>query len=65
MALKFLLGASVGLYCFKKTVDIENASIVRFGRAAVTTAVISMDYLTTLRHVHFGTEEYFAIKSKV
>ncbi|RXN08875.1 SRA stem-loop-interacting RNA-binding mitochondrial [Labeo rohita] len=28
------------------------------------TAVISYDYLTTLRDVQYGTEEYWAVKSK-
>ena len=29
------------------------------------TALISYDYLTSLRHVEHGTDEYWALKSKV
>ncbi|XP_026141869.1 aarF domain-containing protein kinase 1 [Carassius auratus] len=57
--------ASSGFYLYSKNVDFNDLSIVRFGRAAATTAVISYDYLTTLRDVQYGTEEYWAVKSKV
>ncbi|XP_056091000.1 aarF domain-containing protein kinase 1-like [Rhinichthys klamathensis goyatoka] len=56
--------ASSGFYLYSKNVDFNDLSIVRFGRAAATTAVISYDYLTTLRDVQYGTEEYWAVKSK-
>ncbi|XP_016125187.1 aarF domain-containing protein kinase 1 isoform X1 [Sinocyclocheilus grahami] len=57
--------ASSGFYLYSKNVDFNDLSIIRFGRAAATTAVISYDYLTTLRDVQYGTEEYWAVKSKV
>ncbi|XP_072555211.1 aarF domain-containing protein kinase 1 isoform X4 [Paramormyrops kingsleyae] len=57
--------ASSGLYLYGKHLDPSDVSVVRFGRAAATTAVISYDYLTSLRNVQYGTEEYWALKSKV
>ncbi|XP_048830020.1 aarF domain-containing protein kinase 1 isoform X2 [Brienomyrus brachyistius] len=59
------LCASSGFYLYGKQLDPSNVSVVRFGRAAYTTAVISYDYLTSLRNVQYGTEEYWALKSKV
>ncbi|KAK9959515.1 hypothetical protein ABG768_009638, partial [Culter alburnus] len=56
--------ASSGFYLYSRNVDFNDLSVVRFGRAAATTAVISYDYLTTLRDVQYGTEEYWAVKSK-
>lgn len=45
--------------------DPDDLSVIRFGRAAAATAVISYDYLTAFRNVEFGTDEYSALKSKV
>ncbi|KAF7201001.1 aarF domain containing kinase 1 [Nothobranchius furzeri] len=57
--------ASSGLYLYSRPLDINDLSVIRFGRAAATTAVISYDYLTAFRHVEHGTEEYQAVKSKL
>ncbi|KAK1160570.1 aarF domain-containing protein kinase 1 [Acipenser oxyrinchus oxyrinchus] len=57
--------AASGFYLFDNYVDLNDISIVRFGRAAITTAVISYDYLTSLKTVPYGTEDYWAVKSKV
>ncbi|KAM4625939.1 aarF domain-containing protein kinase 1 [Polymixia lowei] len=57
--------ASSGFYLYNRQLDPNDLSLVRFGRAAATTAVISYDYLTSFKHVEFGTEEYLALKSKV
>ncbi|XP_030642968.1 aarF domain-containing protein kinase 1 [Chanos chanos] len=57
--------ASSGFYLYNKNVDPNDFSVIRFGRAATTTAFISYDYLTSFRNVQYGTEEYWALKSKV
>ncbi|CAL9686521.1 unnamed protein product [Knipowitschia caucasica] len=57
--------ASSGLYLYKKQLDINDLTVVRFGRAAATTFVISYDYLTAFRNVQNGTEELWELKSKV
>ncbi|XP_055016353.1 aarF domain-containing protein kinase 1 isoform X2 [Boleophthalmus pectinirostris] len=57
--------ASSGLYLHKKQLDINDLSVVRFGRAAATTFLISYDYLTAFKHVKNDTEEYWELKSKV
>ncbi|XP_036398543.1 aarF domain-containing protein kinase 1 [Megalops cyprinoides] len=57
--------ASSGFYLYSKHVDPNDISFIRFGRAAATTAVISYDYMTSLRNVQYGTEEYWTLKSKV
>ncbi|KAK7904883.1 hypothetical protein WMY93_017490 [Mugilogobius chulae] len=57
--------ASSGLYLHRKQLDINDLSVVRFGRAAATTFLISYDYLTAFRHVENNTEEYWELKSKV
>uniref|UniRef100_A0A3P8TC70 AarF domain-containing protein kinase 1 n=1 Tax=Amphiprion percula TaxID=161767 RepID=A0A3P8TC70_AMPPE len=57
--------ASSGFYLYSRQLDLNDLSVVRFGRAAATTAVISYDYLTAFKHVEHGTDEYWAIKSKV
>ncbi|XP_004082471.2 uncharacterized aarF domain-containing protein kinase 1 isoform X1 [Oryzias latipes] len=57
--------ASSGFYFYNKQLDLSDLSVVRFGRAAATTAVISYDYLTAFKHVESGTEEYSALKSQV
>ncbi|XP_041928081.1 LOW QUALITY PROTEIN: aarF domain-containing protein kinase 1 [Alosa sapidissima] len=57
--------ASSGFILYNKHVDPNDISVIRFGRAAATTAVISYDYITAFRNVPFGTEEYWELKSKV
>lgn len=57
--------ASSGLYLHKKQLDINDLSVVRFGRAAATTFLISYDYLTAFKDVEHGTDQYWEIKSKV
>ncbi|XP_037398195.1 aarF domain-containing protein kinase 1 [Pygocentrus nattereri] len=57
--------ASSGFYLYNQKVDLNDLSIVRFGRAAATTAVISYDYLTAFRDVQYGTEKYWALRSEV
>uniref|UniRef100_A0A4W5KCC0 AarF domain containing kinase 1 n=1 Tax=Hucho hucho TaxID=62062 RepID=A0A4W5KCC0_9TELE len=58
--------ASSGFYLYNnKQLDPNDISLVRFGRAAATTAVISYDYMTSLKHVEYGSEEYRALKSQV
>ncbi|XP_071327261.1 aarF domain-containing protein kinase 1 isoform X1 [Trachinotus anak] len=59
------LFASSGFYLYNRRLDLNDLSIIRFGRAAATTAVISYDYLTAFKHLEYGTEEYWALKSKV
>ncbi|XP_020496906.2 aarF domain-containing protein kinase 1 [Labrus bergylta] len=57
--------ASSGFYFYTKQLDLNDLSVIRFGRAAATTAVISYDYLSAFKHVEYNTEEYWALKSKV
>uniref|UniRef100_A0AAY4A2X9 AarF domain-containing protein kinase 1 n=1 Tax=Denticeps clupeoides TaxID=299321 RepID=A0AAY4A2X9_9TELE len=57
--------ASSAFYLFNKQWDPNDLSIVRFGRAAATTAAISYDYITSLQNRQYGTEEYWALKSKI
>nr|XP_057933953.1 aarF domain-containing protein kinase 1 isoform X1 [Doryrhamphus excisus] len=57
--------ASSGVYLYNRQLDFNDLSLIRFGRAAATTAVISYDYLTAFKYVDHGTEEYWALKSKV
>ncbi|KAM9786896.1 aarF domain-containing protein kinase 1 isoform 1-T1 [Syngnathus typhle] len=57
--------ASSGMYFYNRPVDFNDLSLIRFGRAAATTAVISYDYLTAFKYVQYDTEEYWALKSKV
>nr|XP_020471382.1 uncharacterized aarF domain-containing protein kinase 1 isoform X2 [Monopterus albus] len=57
--------ASSGFYLYHRQLDLNDLSVVRFGRAAATTAVISYDYLTAFKHVEYGTEEYGVLISKV
>ncbi|XP_029808689.1 uncharacterized aarF domain-containing protein kinase 1 isoform X3 [Suricata suricatta] len=59
------LGAS-GFYLYSnKYLDPNDFGAVRVGRAVATTAVISYDYLTSLRSVPYGSEEYLQLRSKV
>lgn len=57
--------ASSGWYLNRRQLDLNDLSVVRFGKAAATTFLISYDYLTAFKHVEHGTEEYWALKSKV
>uniref|UniRef100_A0A8C8D9N8 AarF domain-containing protein kinase 1 n=1 Tax=Oncorhynchus tshawytscha TaxID=74940 RepID=A0A8C8D9N8_ONCTS len=57
--------ASSGFYLYNNKLDPNDISLVRFGRAAATTAVISYDYMTSLKHVEYGSEEYWALKSQL
>uniref|UniRef100_A0A3Q2XUC5 AarF domain-containing protein kinase 1 n=1 Tax=Hippocampus comes TaxID=109280 RepID=A0A3Q2XUC5_HIPCM len=57
--------ASSGFYLYNRRLDFNDLSLIRFGRAAATTAVISYDYLTAFKYVEYGTEEYWAVKSKL
>ncbi|XP_070698471.1 aarF domain-containing protein kinase 1 isoform X2 [Pempheris klunzingeri] len=57
--------ASSGFYLYNRQLDLNDLSVIRFGRAAAVTAVISYDYLTAFKDVEYSTEEYWALKSKV
>ncbi|XP_032356036.1 aarF domain-containing protein kinase 1 isoform X1 [Etheostoma spectabile] len=57
--------ASSGFYLYNRQLNLNDLTVIRFGRAAATTAVISFDYLTAFKHVEYGTEEYWALRSKV
>ncbi|XP_038599953.1 aarF domain-containing protein kinase 1 isoform X2 [Tachyglossus aculeatus] len=58
--------ASSGIYVYgSKYLDPNDFGAVRVGRAVTTTAVICYDYLTSLRSVPFGSEEYVQLKSQV
>ncbi|XP_034531590.1 aarF domain-containing protein kinase 1 [Notolabrus celidotus] len=57
--------ASTGFYFYNRQLDLNDLSVIRFGRAAATTAVISYDYLTAFKHVEHGSKEYWELKSKV
>uniref|UniRef100_A0A6I8MXZ7 AarF domain-containing protein kinase 1 n=1 Tax=Ornithorhynchus anatinus TaxID=9258 RepID=A0A6I8MXZ7_ORNAN len=58
--------ASSGVYLYgSKYLDPSDFGVVRVGRAVTTTVVICYDYLTSLRSVPFGSEEYVQLKSQV
>ncbi|XP_068398052.1 aarF domain-containing protein kinase 1 isoform X2 [Eschrichtius robustus] len=58
--------AASGFYLYgNKYLDLNDFGAVRVGRAVATTAVISYDYLTSLRSVPYGSEEYLQLRSKV
>ncbi|XP_047397680.1 aarF domain-containing protein kinase 1 isoform X2 [Sciurus carolinensis] len=59
------LAASGGYLYSNKYLDPNDFGAVRVGRAVATTAVISYDYLTSLRSVPYGSEEYLQLRSKV
>ncbi|XP_041071263.1 aarF domain-containing protein kinase 1 isoform X3 [Carcharodon carcharias] len=46
-------------------VDPNDVAFVRIVRAVATTAVISFDYMTSLKRTEYGTEEYETVKSQV
>ncbi|XP_056282541.1 aarF domain-containing protein kinase 1 isoform X2 [Pseudoliparis swirei] len=56
--------ASSGFYLYNRPLNLNDLSVIRFGRAAATTVVISLDYLTAFKHVEHDTEEYWALRSK-
>ncbi|KAK2490425.1 hypothetical protein MC885_015661, partial [Smutsia gigantea] len=57
--------AASGLYLYSnKYFDPNDFGAVRVGRAVATTVVISYDYLTSLRSVPYGSEEYLQLRSK-
>ncbi|XP_029139299.1 uncharacterized aarF domain-containing protein kinase 1 isoform X2 [Protobothrops mucrosquamatus] len=59
-------GAIAGLYMHSnKHLDPNDFGVVRVGRAVATTAVITFDYLTSLRNFPRGTEEYDYVISQV
>ncbi|XP_013372636.1 PREDICTED: uncharacterized aarF domain-containing protein kinase 1 isoform X2 [Chinchilla lanigera] len=58
--------AASGVYLYSnKYLDPNDFGAVRVGRAVATTAAISYDYLTSLRHVPYGSEEYLQLRSEV
>ncbi|XP_047594196.1 aarF domain-containing protein kinase 1 isoform X2 [Lutra lutra] len=58
--------AASGFYLYSnKYLDPNDFGAIRVGRAVATTAVISYDYLTSLRSVPYGSEEYLQLRSKV
>uniref|UniRef100_A0A9L0RTR6 AarF domain containing kinase 1 n=1 Tax=Equus caballus TaxID=9796 RepID=A0A9L0RTR6_HORSE len=58
--------AASGFYLYSnKYLDPNDFGAVRVGRAVATTAVISYDYLTSLRSVPYGSEEYLQLRSKM
>ncbi|XP_039207535.1 aarF domain-containing protein kinase 1 isoform X3 [Crotalus tigris] len=59
-------GAIAGLYMHSnKHLDPNDFGVVRVGRAVATTAVITFDYITSLRNFPRGTEEYDYVKSQI
>ncbi|KAM4853875.1 aarF domain-containing protein kinase 1 isoform 2-T3 [Thomomys bottae] len=59
------LGASGVYFYSNKYLDPSDFGAIRVGRAVATTAVISYDYLTSLRSVPYGSEEYLQLRSEV
>ncbi|XP_019589219.1 aarF domain-containing protein kinase 1 isoform X3 [Rhinolophus sinicus] len=58
--------AASGFYLYSnKYLDPNDFGAVRVGRAVATTAVISYDYLTSLRSVPYGSEEYLQLRSEI
>ncbi|XP_075782903.1 aarF domain-containing protein kinase 1 isoform X5 [Pelodiscus sinensis] len=61
-----LAAATSGFYLYSsKYLDPNDFGVVRVGRAIATTAVITYDYLTALRSVPYGSQEYAYVKSQV
>ncbi|XP_075568004.1 aarF domain-containing protein kinase 1 isoform X1 [Pelecanus crispus] len=66
LKLASLAAATSGIYLYgNKFLDPNDFGVVRVGRAIATTAVITYDYLTSLRSVPYGSEEYDFLKSQV
>lgn len=58
--------AASGVYLYSNNyLDPNDFGAVRVGRAVATTAVISYDYLTSLRSVPYGSEEYLQRRSQM
>ncbi|CAO2587047.1 AarF domain-containing protein kinase 1 [Lemmus lemmus] len=58
--------AASGVYLYSNNfLDPNDFGAVRVGRAVATTAAISYDYLTSLRSVPYGSEEYVQLRSQV
>nr|XP_045009993.1 aarF domain-containing protein kinase 1 isoform X3 [Jaculus jaculus] len=58
--------AASGVYLYSNNyLDPNDFGAVRVGRAVATTAVISYDYLTSLKSVPYGSEEYLQVRSQV
>nr|KAF6498807.1 aarF domain containing kinase 1 [Molossus molossus] len=58
--------AASGVYLYSnKYLDPNDFGAVRVGRAVATTAVITYDYLTTLRSVPYGSEDYLQLLSEI
>ncbi|XP_029854826.1 aarF domain-containing protein kinase 1 isoform X4 [Aquila chrysaetos chrysaetos] len=65
LKLASLAAAASGIYLYgNKFLDPNDFGVVRVGRAIATTAVITYDYLTSLRSVPYGSEEYDFLKSQ-
>ncbi|XP_019471326.1 aarF domain-containing protein kinase 1 isoform X4 [Meleagris gallopavo] len=65
LKLASLAAAASGIYLYgNKFLDPNDFGVVRVGRAIATTAVITCDYLTSLRNVPYGSEEYDFLKSQ-
>ncbi|XP_025065758.1 uncharacterized aarF domain-containing protein kinase 1 isoform X4 [Alligator sinensis] len=61
-----LAAATSSVYLYgNKYLDPNDFGIIRVGRAIATTAVITYDYLISLRGVPHGSEEYDYVKSQV
>ncbi|XP_075471516.1 LOW QUALITY PROTEIN: aarF domain-containing protein kinase 1 [Ascaphus truei] len=57
--------ASSGVFLYgTRYLDPNDFGVVRIGRAVLTTAAISFDYLSHLQHVPAGTPEYDDIRSQ-
>ncbi|XP_064368318.1 aarF domain-containing protein kinase 1 isoform X10 [Dromaius novaehollandiae] len=66
LKLASLAAATTGVYLYgNKFLDPNDFGVVRVGRAIATTAVITYDYLTSLRSVPYGSEEYDFLKSQI
>ncbi|XP_038035434.2 aarF domain-containing protein kinase 1 isoform X3 [Anas platyrhynchos] len=66
LKLASLAAATSGIYLYgNRFLDPNDFGVVRVGRAIATTAVISYDYLTSLRSVPYGSEEYDSLKSQI
>ncbi|XP_064316563.1 aarF domain-containing protein kinase 1 isoform X4 [Phalacrocorax carbo] len=66
LKLASLVAATSGIYLYgNKFLDPNDFGVVRVGRAIATTAVITYDYLTSLRSVPYGSEEYDFLKSQI
>ncbi|XP_061223501.1 aarF domain-containing protein kinase 1 isoform X2 [Neopsephotus bourkii] len=66
LKLASLTAAASGIYLYgNKFLDPSDFGVVRVGRTIATTALITYDYLTSLRSVPYGSEEYNFLKSQI